>query len=615
MGKTSNRTVLFTAIALMLLLIIGGIPISQAPSNDVLGVVQTANGQEEILREEAFIKTMSQQKHSDVWNPFSPYSPWDNGVRQMNEFLFYHNFYNGSTIPWLATGWDVNEDKTEWTINIREGAKWSDGTSFTAHDVVFTLEMLRDNPALSYPKTVVRNVTSITANGDYKVEITLSVPNAHYIWDFVAGRSFLFIAPKHKWEAVDDYLLFNNSNPVFTSAFKLVESKEEQCIWQRDDNWWGKDIFGLPAMKWIVYKYVGTQDKAELAIQANEIDTVGSTKAIYDELSKTNEYLTYIWGLDPAPRYIKANLYKYPMNLNTTRWAISYGIDRSKLVALREGLAKIAYWTQPMYAAAEPFATWDLWETYNTTEYNPAKAEAILVGMGCTKGGDGIYVTANGTRMSFTLNAVEGLKSTIETIAADLDDVGIEIIPKYVSIAEQVQGIITNVGIELNYWWQQAPMFPWDPWAMWRHYYGKDAYPLGATGDIYGNPQRYNNTEFDAIFDEATMYTSDTAEFKALHQQLMYIYLQDLPKIPLISDYSQVIVNEYWWENWPTSDPDPTALYTLPHSAFPFDYLLYFGLTPSGRTSEVPADNTMLYIGGAVVAIVIIAAIFFLRRR
>ena len=53
-------------------------------------------------------------------------------------------------IPWLATGYEYNDDFTELTVNLREGVKWSDGEPFNAEDVVFTIQMLKDKRPASH---------------------------------------------------------------------------------------------------------------------------------------------------------------------------------------------------------------------------------------------------------------------------------------------------------------------------------------------------------------------------------------------------------------------------------------------------------------------------------
>jgi peptide/nickel transport system substrate-binding protein len=67
------------------------------------------------------------------------------GIRRMHgahqtmwEPLFILNYGTGELDPWLATGFEANDDSTEFTITLREGVTWSDGEAFNADDVVFT---------------------------------------------------------------------------------------------------------------------------------------------------------------------------------------------------------------------------------------------------------------------------------------------------------------------------------------------------------------------------------------------------------------------------------------------------------------------------------------------
>ena len=63
----------------------------------------------------------------------------------------YTNLNTGEIIPWQAESFKYNADFTAITVKLRQGMTWSDGQPFTADDVKYTLEMLRDNsPDLLY---------------------------------------------------------------------------------------------------------------------------------------------------------------------------------------------------------------------------------------------------------------------------------------------------------------------------------------------------------------------------------------------------------------------------------------------------------------------------------
>ncbi|MFW0967873.1 MAG: ABC transporter substrate-binding protein, partial [Thermacetogeniaceae bacterium] len=81
------------------------------------------------------------------WGYPTPYGlyPRGPGSRKMN--LIFDSLLgtksNGETIPKLASEWESSEDGLTYTIKLNPKAKWHDGKPFTAEDVVFTYNYMK----------------------------------------------------------------------------------------------------------------------------------------------------------------------------------------------------------------------------------------------------------------------------------------------------------------------------------------------------------------------------------------------------------------------------------------------------------------------------------------
>ena len=87
----------------------------------------------------------------DNYNPYVPNNLGNGGLGQaIFEPLFILNYETGEIVPWLGESASSNDSLDVWTLNLREGAAWSDGEAMDADDVVFTFEMLMnpDNAGL-----------------------------------------------------------------------------------------------------------------------------------------------------------------------------------------------------------------------------------------------------------------------------------------------------------------------------------------------------------------------------------------------------------------------------------------------------------------------------------
>jgi hypothetical protein len=95
------------------------------------------------------------------------------GIRRMHgahqtmwEPLFILNYGTGELDPWLATGFEANEDSTVFTVTLREGVTWSDGEAFNADDVVFTTEMILGNEELNAREAATMRATGCQRRED-----------------------------------------------------------------------------------------------------------------------------------------------------------------------------------------------------------------------------------------------------------------------------------------------------------------------------------------------------------------------------------------------------------------------------------------------------------------
>ena len=80
----------------------------------------------------------------DLWNPYSIGSNHQNGANLIYEPLAYYSAFADKTYMRLAESYEFAPDFKRLTIKTRQGIKWSDGEPFSAEDVVYTLNTLRD---------------------------------------------------------------------------------------------------------------------------------------------------------------------------------------------------------------------------------------------------------------------------------------------------------------------------------------------------------------------------------------------------------------------------------------------------------------------------------------
>ena len=122
--------------------------------------------------------------------------------------------------PRLATEWMVSEDGLEYEFKLAEGVTFHDGSAFTAEDVVWTFNRLRD-PDSDFPtKDLYSNIASIEATNDYAVKFTLVEPNPFFLYDLSDNHALVLNAG-----TADAAVRFNGTGP-----FKVVSYSVEDRL-------------------------------------------------------------------------------------------------------------------------------------------------------------------------------------------------------------------------------------------------------------------------------------------------------------------------------------------------------------------------------------------------
>lgn len=80
----------------------------------------------------------------------------------------------GRPSPDLAVSWSANADATEWTLELREGVTFHDGTGFGSEDVIYSLERVL-NPEMDSPaRAAIAMISNVEAINENTVKLTLS---------------------------------------------------------------------------------------------------------------------------------------------------------------------------------------------------------------------------------------------------------------------------------------------------------------------------------------------------------------------------------------------------------------------------------------------------------
>ena len=515
----------------------------------------------------------------ELMNPYVPGGLRNQGLHQsMQEPLFILNYQTGEIEPWLGESMIPNETFDEWTLNLRQGVKWSDGEAFNADDVVFTMGLLMENTEMNYAAGLQDWVSEVTKVDDFTVTFNLTRPNPRFQLDNWSVRIWggPIILPEHIWNGQDP-LTFKNYDPaqgwpVFTGPYLLDSVSPTEFSYVRNDDWWGAKVGWkeLPEPKKLIWIRSASDETAVNVMAQGGIDslmdiTLGQLQALQaqnpDVITWFDE-MPLAWVPDPCSRTFEFNAAIEPWNDPDMRWAINYSIDRDEIVRIAyEGttLKDRHYFPAypPLDALVDKAIEAGAWDLDRLFTYDPELTYQILEDKGYAREGDG-YWMKDGEDLGVVITTHEGFiekKRIAQVIVEQLQRSGINAVHR--NEAGQTWGDnFRNGNFETRMGWQTCGSVN-EPWATMDNFNTRWLVPIGERAN--DNSWRWsgdNAEQYSALVDQIGSLPMGDPAIEELFLQATALVFEDLPVIPITEAKKIIPFLETYWTNWPTFEND-----------------------------------------------------------
>ena len=327
-------------------------------------------------------------------------------------------------IPYLAEDYSVSEDGLTYTFQLRKGVSFTDGTPFTAEDVKFTFDYMKEHP---YKWVSVSMVEEASVVDEHTVEIKLNKTYNPFLSD-VAGS--LPILPKHIWENVTEPETFTEPEAAISTGPFILENYDSAAgtytLKANEDYFYGD----VQIDKLVIANVSGGDSKE--ALLSGEIAAAPniSYKAAMS-LKDSPEY-TVLEGPGLSVTRLYFNFDEEAMAVKEIRQAMYHAVNLDEIVEKAYGGAGY-----PGSAGhVQPGTPW-----YNPDvrqyAYDVETAKKMLSEAGAAdSNGDGI-LEYNGEEMSYTLTFTENDEKLAELLVSYMKAVGIELVPQSADDATQ----------------------------------------------------------------------------------------------------------------------------------------------------------------------------------
>jgi peptide/nickel transport system substrate-binding protein len=301
----------------------------------------------------------------------------------------------------LVESMGINQDGTIYNFSLRDNVLWHDGEPLTTEDIIFTIELLRDEniPMPDDIRELWDSVEAIPLD-EQTLQLRIPEPFSPFLDYLTFG-----ILPEHLLgeilpeEIVDAEF---NLNPIGSGPFKFDQYVVEEgqitgLSLVKFDDYYAEP----PYIEQVVFQYFPDHQTAQSAYEAGEID--GINQISIDSLPQALKEpgLNLYTGRFPVLSLVYLNLdnpqVPFFQDINV-RMALLQGLNRSKMIKdYMDGQAILA--DGPIFPG-----TWAYYEGIERVSYDPDRAISLLKEAGYTIPASGGSIRElDGTSLSFDL--------------------------------------------------------------------------------------------------------------------------------------------------------------------------------------------------------------------
>lgn len=253
-----------------------------------------------------------------------------NGLIRMNKDFQFE--------PDLATDWDVSDDGTTFTFQLREDVTFHNGDDFTAEDVKFTIQRNVENeaPAASFIIDAIEDPADggVVVQDDYTVDINWTEP-------FAPGMAYMTRGPGRVATVINQNALEEMGRqqytltPVGTGPFEVSEHVTEESITlDKFENYHETDANGnqIPYLDGIDLSIVSEPSTATGALRSGDVHMLNVVPGQSVASVQSDSAITTSRQSMPGWFGLEMNMTKEPFTSRDFRRGVAKMIDGEAFV-------------------------------------------------------------------------------------------------------------------------------------------------------------------------------------------------------------------------------------------------------------------------------------------